>query len=123
MNLDLHKDFASLGGNGPLSAALAHNALSGSVLAQVAHVKATLVATDGSKPMVVMSDADVQPGTTGAAELPLSITSDQLVEYLTEGPVDIQFSVVGDIPTGPVTLTHTLEVRMTSAVDESATKL
>src|SRR5215475_12151412 len=63
MQIDLRKQFASLGGQ-PSSAVFSQNGLSGSALALIAHVHATISAADGSMPDVVWSDAEVPADST-----------------------------------------------------------
>jgi hypothetical protein len=116
VQIDLRKQFASLGGR-PSSAVFSKNGLSGSALAIIAHVHATISTADGSMPVALWSDADVPAGSS-EVELPSVLSSDQFLEYLEEGPVDVHFVLTGSISTQPMTLTHTLHGHMTVPVDE-----
>jgi hypothetical protein len=116
MQIDLRKQFASLGGQ-PSNAVFSQNGLSGSALALIAHVHATISAADGSMPDVVWSDAEV-PADSTEVELPSALSGDQFLKYLEQGPVNVHFVLTGSISTQPMTLTHTLHGHMTVAVDE-----
>lgn len=117
VRVDMHSAFDSLGGQGALNAAISQNSLSGSGLALIDHVRATIATSDGKLPELLWSEADV-PTNSSEIELPSSMSADQLVKYLEEGPVDIYFYVTGDIPTAPMSLTHTIRGHMTVAVDQ-----
>jgi len=121
MQIDLRSQLAALGGQ-PSSAVFSQNALSGTALAVIAHVRATISTADGSMPDVVWSDAEVPVDST-EIELPQALSGDQFLEYLEEGPVNVDFVLTGSIPTQEMTLTHTLHGHMTVPVDESLSKL
>ncbi|HZU83615.1 MAG TPA: hypothetical protein VE987_11890 [Polyangiaceae bacterium] len=122
VTLDLKDDLASLGGVGSLSATLSKNTLSGADLGYVRHVTATLASVDGTMPAVLASDVDVPEGST-QAELALSMTDSQLLEYLAEGKVSVHFFVTGTLPDRPITLTHTLVAHVNVQVSGSVLKL
>ena len=121
MRIDLRSTLASLGGQGDLSGVFSKNSLSGSGLAVIAHVRATISASDGTMPDLLWSEADV-PADSSEIELPSSLTSEQFLKYLEEGPVDVLFTVTGDIPKQPTALTHTISGHVTIGVNEDLSK-
>ncbi|HEY4013243.1 MAG TPA: hypothetical protein VGM06_07885 [Polyangiaceae bacterium] len=122
VSFDEHGDLASLGKVGTFHATIVKNSLSGSDLAFVTHVRATIAADDGAMPEVLLSDVDVPASATEVA-LPLALTDAQVVSYLSEGKVDIRLELTGTIPERPMTLTHSLVAHVSVDVAGSVTTL
>ena len=118
VKLDMHQDLAALRALGSLVGTFSTNSLSGPGLADVTHVRVTIATTDGALPVRLLSEADV-PGGSRQVELPLSMTGDQVLDYLAEGEVEVHFYITGGIPPSPIALTHTLDGRVNVAVEGS----
>jgi hypothetical protein len=121
VTLDVQKDIASLSDVGKLTAAVSKNTISGSDLAFVRHIKVTMATEDGKIPAEVVSDAEL-PANSTEAELALLISNSKVLEYLSEGKVDVHFYLTGGIPDRPLVLTHTLTAHMSIAVQGSVLK-
>jgi hypothetical protein len=122
IRLDVHEDLKSLANLGTLTGAISRNAISGSDLSFVQHIKTTIATQDGRMPAQVLSDADV-PQDAPEIELPRLISDDLILEYLKEGKVAIRLSLTGSLPERSLSLKHTLVAHLNVAVQGSVTKL
>jgi hypothetical protein len=122
VTLDVRRDIASLRDMGTLSAVISKNAISGSDLSFIRHIKATMAAKDGKMPVELVSDIDLPPNSTDV-ELALLISDARVLDYLSEGKVDLHFYLTGGIPDRPLMLTHTMTAHMSIAVKGSVLKL
>jgi hypothetical protein len=122
VTVDVQKDLASLSTLGALTLTVDRNGLSGPDLAFIQHIKATIVAEDGKLPIELASDVDVPKNSTDI-ELPLELSDERVLAYLTEGKVTIHFYVTGHIPERPLALTHTMIAHMSVAVKGSVLKI
>ena len=122
VSFDEHDDLASLGKVGVVHTTIVENSLSGSDLAFVTHVHATIADDDGAMPEVLLSDVDV-PVNASEVALPLALSDDQVVSYMGEGKVDIRLELTGTIPDRPMTLTHSIVAHVSVDVAGSVTKL
>jgi hypothetical protein len=122
VTLDLKKDLDSLSQLGTLTGTVSKNTVSGPDLSRIQHIKVTIATDDGKIREQTLSDMDV-PKSSSEIELPLLISSSQVIEYLTEGKVDLHIYLTGNISEQPLTLTHTLVAHMDVAVKGSVLKL
>jgi hypothetical protein len=122
IRLDVHKDLQSLSSLGALTGAISKDAVSGSDLSFVRHIKVTIATLDRKMPIQVLSDVEV-PQNAAEIDLPRLIDDELVLEYLREGKVAIGLSVTGSLPERSLTLTHTLVAHMNVAMQGSITKL
>jgi hypothetical protein len=121
LTLDLHGDLQSLSNLGPLSGSVSKDTVSGSDLAFVRHIQATIGSSDGTMTSSLLCDVDVPRGVT-SFDIPRLISDGLLFEYLSEGKVIVNLAVAGDLPPRQLTITHTLVAHMDIAMQGSVAK-
>ena len=97
VTIDAHDELSSLGDVGTVHTTIAKNSVIGSDLAFVQHIRATIVANDGTMPEVLLSDTDVPANATEVA-LPLAIGDEQVASYLGEGKANVHLELTGYDP-------------------------
>ncbi|MBV9946845.1 MAG: hypothetical protein JOZ69_08365 [Myxococcales bacterium] len=119
ISIDVKQELDDLGKLGALTGEVSKNEVAGPDLDLLQHIVVTIASHDGQMPEEVLSESDV-PRNHTAMQLPLLLTTGKIIEYLSEGKVDMHFYLTGQIPTRTLTLTHTLvahvDVAMKGAV-------
>lgn len=118
VTLDVSKDIAQLSGYGKITATISKDSVEGSDLAFIHRIKATILTTDGKLPAVLLADVEV-PANSQEVPLTALISNDQILNYLAEGQVSLEFELTGAIPAQPVTLTHSLVAHLDVAMQGS----
>ncbi|MGA2451168.1 MAG: hypothetical protein ABTD50_21110 [Polyangiaceae bacterium] len=116
--VDLRSELSTLGDLGSPSMTVTKNEVSGTAVANLQHFAVTIAARDGTIAEKPLSDVDVPPNST-SVELPLLISTGELLDYLKEGSVALHLYATGTLPTQPITLTHTLDAHVAVAVHKS----
>jgi hypothetical protein len=116
--VDLRSELSTLGDLGSPSMTVTKNEVSGSAVANLQHFAVTIASRDGTIAEKPLSDIDVAPNSS-SVDLPLLISTGELLDYLQEGAVALHLYATGTLPTQPITLTHTLEAHVTVAVHKS----
>ena len=123
VTVDVKSDLEQIGKLGSLTAVISENVVTGTDLSFIKHVKATMETEDGSMPVAVLADLDVPADATSARPQPrCSSATRPSSPTLSEGKIDIHFSIAGQIPDRPITLTHSLVAHLNVDVQGSVLK-
>lgn len=122
VNLDVHRDLASMAKVGTLGVIISQDSVSGADLAQVDQVTATIATADGTMPARPLGRAIVELGSTevGLSSLP---SDPEVLRYLQEGPVVVHLTLTGALPERPITLNYALDAHVAIGVALSADSL